>query len=223
MFNFFWKVCRNILLQPYRLWLYVLSLPERIYNKLHGLDFDTIVPMKQEGHRYYKPSGILARHKIRKYLRGKVTDNDAIIDIGCGKGRMLYFFSQFPFRLVDGLEYSQAMIEIAENNLAILRKLHRGVEAIRVFQGDATLYDAYDEYNYFYLFNPFEEIIMTQFLRHIKESSARNPRDIHIIYHHPMHSALFIAEGFKFEEELPTLRLLKNSKIYVYLLPAKNV
>ena len=56
----------------------------------------------------------------------KVTDKDAIIDIGCGKGRMLYFFSQFPFKYVDGLEYSRELVAAAEGNIAIMRKIHNG-------------------------------------------------------------------------------------------------
>lgn len=69
---------------------------------------------------------MLAQRKISNYLRGRVSDKDAIIDVGCGKGRMLYFFAQFPFRLVDGLEYSGELVAIAQNNFAILRKLRKG-------------------------------------------------------------------------------------------------
>ena len=90
-------------------------------------------------------------------------------------------------------------------------------EAVRVFQGYAALYDAYDDYNYFYLYNPFNEVIMTPFLQHVKESAARNPRDIHIIYHNPVHHELFAEEGFTFVEELPII--MSTVKYYVYLLP----
>ena len=220
MCNFLRKVCRYVYHLPFRVVRYCVSLPERVCNRLHGLDFDALVSMTEAGHAGYQASSWDARRIIRNYLRGRISDKDAIIDIGCGKGRMLYFFSQFPFRHVDGLEYSQALIEIAQNNFAILRKLRKGGGAVRIFQGDAALYDAYDEYNYFYLYNPFNEIIMTPFLRHVKESAARHPRDIHIIYHNPVHYELFAAEGFTFVEELPIV--MSPVKYYVYLLPEQK-
>lgn len=92
--------------------------------------------------------------------------------------------------------------------------------AVRIFQGDAALYDAYDEYNYFYLYNPFNEIIMTPFLRHVKESAERSPRDIHIIYYNPVHHDLLLAEGFSFVEELPII--MSPVKYYVYFLPEQK-
>ena len=93
-----------------------------------------------------------------------------------------------------------------------------GGGAIRIYQGDAALYDDYDCYNYFYLFNPFSQIIMTPFLRHVKESVERHPRDIHIIYLNPIHHDIFIREGFTFVEELPAF--MSPVKYYVYSLPA---
>ena len=200
-----------------------LMLPEKMFNLIHGLDFDAIADMKEEGHNRYQPSSIWAHSVLRKYLTGKITDRDSIIDIGCGKGRMLYFFSQFPFRHVDGLEYSQALIEIAQNNFAILRTLRKVGDSVRIFQGDAALYDAYDDYTYFYLFHPFTEVIMTPFIHHVKESAARQPRDIYVLYHNPVYHDLLAAEGFNFVEELKKSTALNASKLYLYVLPAQNV
>ena len=126
MFNFLRKLCRYVYHLPFRIVRCCVSVPERVYNRLHGLDFDALVSMKEAGHSRYQVSSVLAQRKISNYLRGRISDKDAIIDIGCGKGRMLYFFAQFPFRLVDGLEYSGELVAIAQNNFAILRKLRKG-------------------------------------------------------------------------------------------------
>ena len=74
------------------------------------------------GYSNYAQTAIWGRRLLKKYLAPRITKDDAIIDIGCGKGSMVYWFSQFPFRLVAGLDYSQGLIDIAEKNLAVLRK-----------------------------------------------------------------------------------------------------
>lgn len=61
---------------------------------------------------------------------------------------------------------------------------------------------------------------MTPFLRHVKESAERSPRDIHIIYYNPVHHDLLLAEGFSFVEELPII--MSPVKYYVYLLPKQS-
>ena len=79
--------------------------------------------MKEEGHASYAPTRWNIRYVLKRYLRGRITHDDAIIDIGCGKGKMIYFFSKFPFGRIDGLEYSRDVADIAEKNI---RKLRRG-------------------------------------------------------------------------------------------------
>ena len=94
---------------------------------------------------------------------------------------------------------------------------------IRVFQCDATLYDNYDDYTYFYLFNPFTEIIMIPFIHHLKESAKRHPRDIHVIYANPAHHNLFLAEGFNLVKHIPHSWLKCIQEIDIYVLPRESV
>lgn len=47
--------------------------------------------------------------------------NDSILDVGCGKGRMLCFFSRYGFGRVDGIEYNLQIAAIARRNLEKLR------------------------------------------------------------------------------------------------------
>lgn len=44
----------------------------------------------------------------------KIKDSDTLIDVGCGKGYILYLFSKLPFSLVDGIEYNQELCDIAQ-------------------------------------------------------------------------------------------------------------
>ena len=120
-----YKLSRFLLRRPYYAWADFLCVPEFDY-KWHGLNFYGSMIMEEEGHNRYSTTSSRTLNLIGNYLYDKVTDKDAIIDIGCGKGRMLYFFSQFPFKYVDGLEYSRELVAAAEGNIAIMRKIHNG-------------------------------------------------------------------------------------------------
>ncbi len=204
---------------------YYPYLYERIWEKVHGVDFlqgtsdgiDT-----ERGNNPYSATNISALDALKKYFKKlNITSKDAIIDIGCGKGRMVYFFSKFPFGHVSGLEYSNEIAAIGNNNMGKLFKLQTARGRISIIQGDATLYTDYDRYNYFYLYNPFNENIMTAFLENLKASVARSPRKIHIIYYNPLHHDLLIKMGMRFEKELPLrkkfLSPTDNAKLQMFL------
>ena len=181
------------------------------YEKARGLDFSGIIQPEMEGHCAYEASrGMAAYIMLRAYLCSRVSNNDAIIDIGCGKGRMICFFAKFAFKKTDGLEYSPELAGIAERNL---RRL--GINGAEVIRGDASEFEDIDGYNYFYMFNPFGEAIMKQFVLHLKESISRTPRKIRVIYRNPVLHPYLLYEGFKVEEDLR--RTLKANKIYNFL------
>ena len=108
-------------------WKFVRLL-EYICDFIRGVDFNRPnSSYKGEGRIQYGVSSYLYRKAIGEYLRDKVTPDDAIIDIGCGKCQMLYFFSKFPFRKIGGLEYAQPLIDIAERNMQKLLTRGGGV------------------------------------------------------------------------------------------------
>ena len=47
-----------------------------------------------------------------------------------------------------------------------------------------------------FLFNPFDEIIMSAVVNNICTSLQNNPRKINIIYVNPLHKELFLKAGF---------------------------
>lgn len=69
---------------------------------------------------------------------------------------------------LEGLNIMRVWFRFAKN----LSKLR--IYRVSVKQGDAKVYDGYDGYNYFYLFNPFHNGVMRGFLNSIKLSRERN-------------------------------------------------
>lgn len=164
-------------------------------DKKRGVDFFTMVenkgtPEELAGHIHYEATGFLFERDLKKFLSQQNHANDRIIDVGCGKGRMLEFFHALGFSKSDGLEYSLELAEIARKNMKTL-ELPCGV-----FTGDAAEFDGYDSYNWFYLYNPFSHNIMLRFIGKIQESLRRNPRKITIVYTNPVCESDFAKAGF---------------------------
>lgn len=89
-------------------------------DKMRGLDFAREV-QTENGIMYGAPSTLRVRYIVNKYFKNHITDSDSIIDIGCGKGKMLTFFCKYPFKNISGLEYVKEMVDIAQNNLNVLK------------------------------------------------------------------------------------------------------
>ena len=116
--------------------------------------------------------------------------NDAILDLGCGKGGALLTMAQFPFGKLAGLDLSAEMIAIARRNLAIA-----GHEHVELIEGDACIFDDYDDFTYIYMYNPFPREVMRQAIDTIERSLARRPRSLTIIYKNPRFHEEIVANG----------------------------
>ncbi|MFN0279978.1 MAG: hypothetical protein ACKVRN_15485 [Pyrinomonadaceae bacterium] len=107
-----------------------------------------------------------------------ILSNSSIIDIGAGKGRAMFAMAPFPFRKIDGVEISPTLTEIARRNLsrAFLSKRSH------VFTSCASVFEDYDDYSYFYFYNPFPTEVLRDVMRHIHSSIRNQPRECRLIY-----------------------------------------
>lgn len=171
---------------------------KKVWGELEIRGIDLIEKIESKREEYYRYQITRPQHLefIRQYLNScNIRTSDRIIDIGCGKGGMLCEFSTFEFGKISGLEFSEELCFIAKSNL---KKL--GITA-NIICEDALIYNNYDEYNFFYMYNPFGEEIMQNVVRYIKESIERTPRKIHIIYTNPSYGDLFKHGGFIIEKK----------------------
>lgn len=119
-----------------------------------------------------------------------ITTHDTVIDVGCGKGGALITLSQYPFSIVDGVEISEDLLTVAAKNLEIT-KCHK----TELIHADATFFDAYDKYNYIYMYSPFPQSVMEVVMEHINRSVARKPRLVTIIYRNPAYHDVLVGAG----------------------------
>lgn len=85
---------------------------------------------------------------LEKIKAGK---DDCLIDIGCGKGAVLYSASRFNLKRIAGIEIEKNIYKVAVKNFRRLKLSDR----IELFNLDALEYKDYDQFNIYYLFNPF--------------------------------------------------------------------
>lgn len=136
-------------------------------------------------------------YPVRDMLcRLSIGPSDSVLDIGCGKGLFLYYAASFDFDRIDGIEYADSLVQIAKKNASILsdKRLH-------IFHQDAREYTGYENYNYFFINNPFSVKIMEKVAENIKKSYFPHGRKITVIYQFPFHKEVFMKKGFTLRYE----------------------
>ena len=158
----------------------VFALKSILWEKPRGLDFSMrqkTVGIKTEGNHGYALTPKKAFDNVVQRL--DISASDKFIDIGCGKGGVLYFASKYyPFGRVAGVEIEDSLYEIAVRNF---RKPN--IPSIEIFHDNAVTFDRYNEFNVFYLFNPFEPNIYREVVDSILSTlnDSRNDSRVYLI------------------------------------------
>lgn len=144
---------------------------------------------ERQGNQYQPSTDAL----VRVLKRFSITEKDAIIDLGCGKGKAMYLMSKFPFGKIRGYDLSEQLVTIANENFTRL-----GISRCNAIQADAMTFTDYDEFNYIYIFNSFPQEVFEVMMKHLISSLERKPRKCRFIYLHPVcHSYLLEHTPFR--------------------------
>jgi precorrin-6B methylase 2 len=120
---------------------------------------------------------------FREILRAlRVPEDSILVDIGAGKGRILMLAAQFGcFRKVVGVEFSADLCRTAERNIRRFQpsRYRRGISGgaprcCRLRRAARS--------DLFFMFNPFDYIVMQHVIDHIAHSLEEVPRAIWLIY-----------------------------------------
>lgn len=197
-----------------------ISLFVNLTYKCRGVDF---ISNKEEsetvnrGGNRYEATHVRCLFTLRDVLSQLDIEGKSIVDIGSGKGYMLNWFSKFPFKCVAGVEISESLAQIAKTNAMRLKK------EWRIYNEDSSTFAEIDEFDYFYLYNPFGPDVMEKFMASLRDSIYRNNREIVVLYFNPVCESILLEKGGvdctekynisqPFSKYLPSLRVICFSK-----------
>ncbi len=227
------KFCEILKFSPARFLLLSLKLPllpvgrtinyvmgpvrkyeERRFDAEFGVD--TSGPIEPQALRFASPEqtqpyvpvdpdrfqGIMRRLGIR-------FEEFTFLDFGSGKGRALLLASQFPFKQILGVEWSEELHRVAQRNIRSYRgpRLCKRVES---FHGDARTFAIPPDPALLFFFNPFKEAIMREVLNNIRKSLEEHAREVIIVYQNPRFGEIFDGADF-------LTRVVRNACMPVWL------
>ena len=158
---------------------------------------------------------------------GYGVEDYALVDIGCGKGRVLMMAAEYPFRKVVGVELDPGLAEVARRNLSRVGRRRwlglRGprlrasdIRRVRIVEGDAlgmgdrsTTGGAErgidDGPVVLFYFNSFELPMMEMWLARLGEIARGRTHPLDLIYVHPEFNTLV--------RQVPGMRSLAEAEI----------
>lgn len=126
---------------------------------------------------------------IHTLFRGRVKPSDVLVDVGCGKGRVINAW------LAAGYANRMIGVELDSGIAAKTRERLRRYPNVSILAGDIVA-NFPREGNLFYLFNPFNAAMMSRFKETLKECiSSRATLEATVIYYNCRHIEVFAEDG----------------------------
>jgi SAM-dependent methyltransferase len=138
----------------------------------------------------YVPVRVTNAHSALRDLPCGDFSEYTFIDMGSGKGRMLFVAAEYPFRKVVGVEFATELHEQARENIARYRHAKRRCGEIESVAADAAEYEFPEDNLVLYLFNPFGPEVMGRMLANLERSIERCPRHVIVMMLWPEHADL---------------------------------
>ena len=145
----------------------------------------------------YEPARVIPLRVLLRRVRPLLAPDSALLDLGCGKGRILLLAAESGFPRVRGVEFAPELCEIARRNCSRYTQSTGITTEFRIIESDVVDYAIADDDNLFMLFNPFDQVVLQRVLVNIRESLGRHPRTIMIcFYHTPYSDTAMATTGF---------------------------
>jgi SAM-dependent methyltransferase len=184
----------------------LLAAPERLYERLQRIDTAADHPREFYASLRRDSAGDLSRNKdmtiyepmfydrINRILDSlRIGPQDSFVDLGCGKGRVVFACALLRVKRITGVELDHALMTKARENLGRLR--WAVTRNIGLVEGDASEYAFTDE-TVVFAFNPFGAKTMVQVLANVRRSLDALPRRLRVVYFNPVHADVFAMQSW---------------------------
>jgi len=152
----------------------------------------------------YRPSFSSWTRETLDFLKDHVDFSTGnFIDMGSGKGKVLFVANSYPFKKIIGIEYSDSLSEVCEKNI---NKLGVG-NKVNLLNIDATTYQPSNDDLVYYFFNPFKGDILEKTL-----SNITSDKEVYLIYVNPNDSDTFD----KYADKIHEFRTKLGALVFIY-------
>ena len=195
----------------------------------HENNWDKLLQVKTTGrdetnadeyHHPYEPTPYTVLERLVN--SGLITQADAVLDYGCGKGRVGFFLSYRTKAKTIGIEYDDRILDIAlENQKTTISRVKPDFVLTK-----AEEYEVPPHVNRCYFFNPFSVEILQKVMARIIESYYENPRELFLFFYYPSDeyiSYLMTVDELEFYDEIECDDLFEGhdmrERIMIFQLP----
>lgn len=170
-----------------------------LFDIWYGIDTRTKVQLselkidgvnKEKGFTY-EPTRLVPLRKLFKKIKPMIPYDAVLVDIGCGKGRVLLGTLQMGFNEVRGIEFASELCAIAKENYSKYSSRKRLTTKYKIIESDVTDYRINTDEKIFFFNNPFDENVLSKVLCNIEDSLQLKHREILIIYHNAEYPRVF--------------------------------
>ncbi len=125
----------------------------------------------------------------------KISCQTSIIDLGCGKGRMMMVALHFGFTDITGIDFAKELCDQASINMKKKEKQFSEI-SWQIINQNVEKYEINSSDSVFFMFNPFTEDILKNFLKNLNASCNQFPRQIYFLYVSPQYKQLLLNNGY---------------------------
>jgi SAM-dependent methyltransferase len=121
---------------------------------------------------------------------------DSIVDLGCGKGRVMVVAAHFGFIRITGIDFASELCAAASANMKKTQEKFPGL-SWKVINLNVLDYPIQPGDKVFFMFNPFDQETLVRFLGKLEQSCKTHPRKTYFIYASPQHLAVLESRGYQ--------------------------
>ncbi len=165
------------------------------FTTLGGL---TLVGAAKQGYEYLpvRPENVRAafKHLPVRNPGEFAFSRFAFVDLGSGKGRMLFLAAEYPFRQIQGVEFARELHEVARRNIRQYRSSKQRCAEIESINMDAAEYPFPNHPLVISMYNPFGPPVLRKVMDNLNASAAAYPREILLLLFYPECAEIVDAE-----------------------------
>jgi SAM-dependent methyltransferase len=157
----------------------------------------------------YEPVNYYTSSRLFDYLQPE-DFKTTLLDIGCGKGRLLAMGAAYGFSDIIGIDLSKKLCDAAGKVCKSVKSKYPDA-SVRVQCADARHYDIPENVGVIFLFNPFDAVVMEEFIKKVFETLTRKNRPLKILYANPQCKQQWLEAGFTETASFVKLKYLQGS------------